>query len=110
MRMHAIAAALVLSASAASAQAPRMIHANVVSAAASSDLGAQVRGSKTAWIGYAVPAVDRYRVGCGGICRLTDDDNISFSNRDDDLRPAAGELAVFYRVENGAIAKVRSWT
>ena len=108
MRKLAIAATLALAASAVVAQTPRILHATLTTAPAAADLGAQVRAATTTWIGYSVPAVDGYRVSCDR-CRLGDD-NVSFTRNDDDLRPAAGNLAVVYRVENGAIAKVRAYS
>jgi HEAT repeat protein len=117
--MRKLALALALLASSAFAQAPRILRATVTSAPAAGDLGAQLRASTTPWIGYSVPAVDGYRVMCcfdrwgdfksGGTCRLSDDSS-SFTNTDDDLRPAAGRIAVVYRVENGAVAKVRTYS
>lgn len=118
--MRKLALALVLVASSAFAQVPRILRATVTTAPAAADLAAQVRASKTPWIGYSVPAVDGYRVMCcfdrwgdfksGGTCRLTDDASSFTSTTDDELRPAAGSIAVVYRVENGAIARVRTYS
>src|SRR5215210_3198506 len=121
MRKLALAAALVLAAAtAAVAQQPRIIHATLTSAPASGDLAAQIRGARTPWIGYAVPAVDGYRVMCcysqwgefksGGTCRLNDESSNFTNNSDDDLRPAAGSVAVFYHLTGGAIDKVRTYS
>ena len=119
MRRLVLAVALALVASAALAQSPRILHASVATVAAASDLGAQIRASKTPWIGYSVPAVDGYRIMCcfdrwgdfksGGTCRLSDDAS-SFTSSEDELRPAAGSIAVVYRVENGAIEKARAYS
>src|SRR5438876_5656647 len=117
--MRKLALTLVLFASTAFAQAPRILHANLSNVPAAGDLAAQIRGSKTPWIGYSVAAVDGYRVMCcfdrwgefksGGTCRLSDEAS-SFTNSDDELRPAAGSIAVVYRLENGAITKVRAYS
>src|SRR5258705_6151380 len=98
MRLLAVVAALIA-------------HANVTNVPATPDLASQVRNATTAWVGYAVPAIDGYRVDCYR-CRLGDDNNMSFSRRDEDeeLHPAAGNVGVFYRVENGAIANVRVYS
>jgi HEAT repeats len=122
MRKLALAAALLLAAASALAQpAPRITNATVTRTAASGDLAAQVRGARTAWVGYAVPAVDGYRVMCcfdtwgefkrGGTCRL-DNEASNFTNvdKDDDLRPAAGHVAIFYHFTNGTIDKVRTYS
>jgi hypothetical protein len=91
------------------AQAPRITHASVAVVSAAADLAAQVRGARTSWVGYAVPAVDGYRIVCDH-CSLGSD-NMSFTNRDDDdLHPAAGSIAVFYRLQNGAVEKVRVYS
>src|SRR5258708_7843328 len=97
MRLLAVVAALIA-------------HANVTNVPAAPDLAAQVRNARTPWVGYAVAAVDGYRIDCYR-CRLGDE-NMSFSRRDDDdeLRPAAGTVGVFYRIENGAIANVRVYS
>src|SRR5438034_10994134 len=99
MRMLAVLAALIA-------------HANVTNVPATPDLASQVRNARSAWVGYAVPAIDGYRIDCYR-CRLGDDNNnMSFSRRDedDDLHPAAGNVGVFYRVENGVIANVRVYS
>ena len=97
MRMLAVVAALIA-------------HANVANVPAAADLGAQVRAARTAWVGYAVPAVDGYRVTCYR-CSLSDDNGMSFSRTDeDDIHPAAGNVGVFYRLENGAITNVRAYS
>jgi hypothetical protein len=121
MRKLALAAALVLLAVTAFAQHPRIVRGTVTSAAASSDLGAQIRGSRTKYIGYSVPEVEGERVMCcfenfgefrsGGKCSL-DRDGSSFTNDDDheQLHPVSDVFAMIYRVENGEIAKVRSYS
>ncbi|HXA17065.1 MAG TPA: HEAT repeat domain-containing protein [Thermoanaerobaculia bacterium] len=120
MRKLAFATVLALIAATALAQQPRIIHGTVTSAAVSSDLGAQIRGARTKYIGYAVPEVEGERVMCcfesygefrsGGMCGL-DRDGSSFTNDDhEQLHPANGMFAVIYRVENGEIAKVRSYS
>src|SRR5437588_1551595 len=96
MRILAVVAALIA-------------HANVANVPAAADLGAQVRAARTPWVGYAVPAVDGYRVTCNR-CSLGDE-NMSFSRTDqDDIHPAAGNVGVFYRIENGAITNVRVYS
>ncbi len=111
MRKLALAALVLSSASAFAQPAPRIFNASVYRTAASGDLAAQVRGARTAWAGYAVPAVDGYRVTCGGPCRLSDDaSNFTNVDKDDDLRPAAGHVAIFYHLANGTIDKVRTYS
>lgn len=121
MRTAPIALAILLLAAVVSAQQPRIVHSTVTPVAASSDLGAQIRGSRTKFIGYAVPEIEGERVMCcfstygdyrtGGTCSL-DREGSSFTSGDrDDLLPAStGVFAVLYRVENGEIAKVRSYS
>jgi HEAT repeats len=121
MRTASIAFAILLFAVAVSAQQPRIVHATLTTVAASSDLGAQIRNSKAAFVGYAVPEIEGERVMCcfntwgdyrtGGTCSL-DRENGSFNSGDrDDLHVAsAGLFAIFYRVENGEIARVRSYS
>lgn len=120
MRKPALAAVLLLIAATALAQHPRIVHGTVTSVAASPDLGAQIRGSRTKYIGYAVPEVEGERVMCcfesfgefrsGGKCSL-DRDGSSFTNDDhEQLHPANGMFAIIYRVENGEIAKVRTYS
>jgi hypothetical protein len=84
-------------------------HANVVNVPAAADLGAQVRAARTQWVAYAVPSVEGYRVSCYH-CSLGDE-NMSFSRTDeDDIHPAAGNVGVFLRVENGAVTNVRVYS
>ena len=121
MRKLALAAALVLLAATALAQHPRIVHGTVTSVAASADLGAQIRGSRTKYIGYAVPEIEGERVMCcfqnfgefrsGGTCTLDHEGNF-FSNDDrDDPHPLqSGSFAILYRVENGQITNVRSYS
>ena len=82
-------------------------HASVTSVPAAADLAAQVRNARTAWVAYAVPAVDGTRITCYR-CRLGDE-NMSFNrgDEDDDIHPASGDVGVYYHVENGAITNVR---
>jgi hypothetical protein len=122
MRKLALAATLVLvAATTAFAQQPRIVHSTVTSVAAAGDLGAQIRSSRTKYIGYSVPEVEGERVMCcfdyvgdfrsGGKCTLDRDGSSFTNNDDDDLHPASkGVFAVFYRVENGQISKVRSYS
>jgi hypothetical protein len=121
MRNLALAAAIILFANIVSAQQPRILHSAVTSITASSDLGAQIRASKTRFIGYSVPEIEGERVMCcfttygdyrtGGTCSL-DRDGSSFNSSDrDDVHTASADVfAVIYRVENGEIAKVRSYS
>src|SRR5205807_2197289 len=121
MRKLALAAALVLLAVTAFAQHPRIVHGTVTSVAASSDLGAQIRGARTKYIGYAVPQIEGERVMCcfqnygefrsGGTCVLDHEGNF-FSNDDrDELHPVdSGMFAVLYSVVNGEIERVRSYS
>jgi len=120
MRNIALATAIVLLAATALAQQPRIVHGTVTSVAASGDLGAQIRGARTKYVGYAVPEVEGERVMCcfdyfgdirsGGKCSL-DRDGSSFTNDDhEDLHPVSGPFAILYRLENGEIARVRSYS
>ena len=120
MRNLAWATVIALFAAASLAQQPRITHGTVTSVAAASDLGAQVRGARTKYIGYAVPEVEGERVMCcfehfgefrsGGMCGL-DRDGSSFTNDDhEQLHPANGVFAIIYRIENGEIAKVRTYS
>src|SRR5213078_3836577 len=96
MRMLAVVAALIA-------------HANVANVPAAPDLAPQLRNARTAWVAYAVPGVDGYRIICNR-CSLGNE-NMSFSKQDeDDIHPAAGSVGVFYRVENGAITNVRVYS
>jgi HEAT repeats len=121
MRTASLALSILLFSAVASAQQPRIVHSTVTSVAASSDLGAQIRGARTKFIGYAVPEIEGERVMCcfdtfvefrsGGKCSL-DREGSYFTNDDrDDPHPvASGMFAVFCSVENGEIAKVRSYS
>jgi HEAT repeat protein len=121
MRKLVLAAALVLLAATTFAQHPRIVHGTVTSVAASPDLGAQIRGSRTKYIGYAVPQIEGEHVMCcfqdfgefrsGGTCVLGHDGN-SFSNDDrDELHPAGSDMfAVLYSVVNGQIDRVHSYS
>jgi hypothetical protein len=121
MRKLALAAALVLLAATAFAQRPRIVHGTVTSVAASPDLGAQIRGSRTKYIGYAVPAIEGEHIMCcfdnfgefrsGGTCVLDHEGNV-FSNDDrDELHPVgSGMFVVLYSVVNGEIERARSYS
>src|SRR5437763_7605641 len=121
MRELAPAAALAPRAATAVAQHPRLVHGTVTSGAASSDLGAQIRGARTKYIGYAVPQIEGEHVMCcfqnygefrsGGTCVLDHEGNF-FSNDDrDGLHPASsGRFAVLYTVVNGEIERARSYS
>ncbi|MEA2164146.1 MAG: hypothetical protein QOK37_2273 [Thermoanaerobaculia bacterium] len=121
MRTAPTALAILFLAITVTAQQPRINHGTVTSVAASSDLGAQIRGSKTKYIGYAVPEVEGERVMCcfehygefrsGGVCGL-DRDGSYFTNDDkDDPHPVrSGSFAMFFRVENHEITRVRSYS
>jgi hypothetical protein len=104
-----------------SAQQPRIVNGTVTAVAASVDLGAQIRGARTKYIGYAVPEVEGERVMCcfeqygnvrsGGKCSL-DHEGSSFSNDDgDDPRHhSTGTFAILFRVLNGEIARLQSYS
>ncbi|MEA2237865.1 MAG: hypothetical protein QOC81_2589 [Thermoanaerobaculia bacterium] len=121
MRTAPIALAILLFAATAPAQQPRILHSTVTSVTASPNLGAQIRGAKTKFIGYSVPEIEGERVMCcfdhfgefrsGAKCSL-DHEGSYFTNDDrDDPHPVgSGAFAVFYRIENGEIAKVRSYS
>lgn len=120
MRKLAFFAALVLLAATAFAQPPRIVHGTVTSVAASANLGAQIRGSRTKYIGYAVPEIEGEHVMCcyqnygdfrsGGTCSLNEDGSNFSTNDDDDLHPVAGDFVVLYRIENGEIGRVHSYS
>jgi hypothetical protein len=120
MKIAPLAFLFVLLAATAIAQQPRIVHGTVTSVAASGDLGAQIRGARTRYIGYAVPEVDGGWVMCclqnygefssRGKCSL-DHDGSSFTNNDhEDLHPASGSFAIFYRVEGGEMVRVRGYS
>ena len=104
------------------AQQPHVVHGTMTSIAALPDLGAQIRASRTKYIGYTVPEVEGERVMCcfqhfgefrsGGSCSLDGDGNNYFSNDDRvDPHPASsGLFIVLYRVENGEIVRVHSYS
>ena len=120
MRKLALAAALVLLSATAFAQHARIVHGTVTSVAALPDLGAQIRGSRTKYIGYPVPEIDGEHVMCcfehfgdfrsGGTCSLDGEGNNFSNSDDDDVHPAAGVFIVLYRVENGEIVRVHSYS
>src|SRR5438067_12381903 len=121
MRKLALVIAFVLLAATAFAQHPRIVRGTVTSVAASSDLGAQIRGSRTKYIGYAMPQIEGERVMCcfqnygefrsGGSCVLDHEGNF-FSNDDrDEMHPLdSGMFAVVYSVVNGEIERVRNYS
>jgi hypothetical protein len=121
MKTAPLAAVFALAAATAFAQSPRLVHGSVTTVAAAGDLAAQVRAARTKYVAYAVPEVEGQRVMCcfnyfgefrsGGKCML-DSSNNFFSNDDsDDPRPRTNDtFAVVYRVENGEIARVRSYS
>ncbi|HEX3067697.1 MAG TPA: HEAT repeat domain-containing protein [Thermoanaerobaculia bacterium] len=121
MRTASIALAILLFAVTGGAQQPRILHGTVTTVPAAPNLGAQIRASKTAFIGYSVPEIEGEHVMCcfntygdyhtGGTCSL-DRDGSSFNSSDrDDLHVASSDVfAIVYRVENGEIARVRSYS
>src|SRR3954447_1101962 len=121
MRKLVLASALVLLAASSFAQHARIVRGTVTSVAASADLGAQIRSSRTKYIGYAVPEIEGEHVMCcfenygdfrsGGKCSL-DHDGSSFTNNDqhEQLHPLSDTFALVYRVENGEIARVRTYS
>jgi hypothetical protein len=121
MKTATLVFVFVLFAATAFAQHPRIVHGTVTSVAASSDLGAQIRGSRTKYIGYAVPQIEGEHVMCcfqnygefrsGGTCVLDHEGNF-FSNDDrDELHPAGSDMfAVLYSVVHGEVERVRSYS
>jgi hypothetical protein len=119
--MRTLTFALAFFATAAFAQQPHIVHGTVTTVAASTDLGAQVRGARTRYAGYAVPEVEGTWVMCcydnygdvryGGKCNI-DREGSSFTNNDrDDPRPAAsGTFVVLYQIESGQVVKVRGYS
>src|SRR5438034_10873649 len=97
---------------------PRIVHGTITTVGAAADLGGQIRRSNTPWIGYAVPQIGGYREMCcfnnygsvryGGTCRLGGEG--SFFNNSDDDGPSADTFVVLYRVANGAVDSVRSYS
>ena len=120
MRKLALAVALFFVAFAALAQQPHIVHGTVTSVAASSDLGAQIRGARTKYVGYAVQEIDGERVMCcfqhfgefrsGGTCSLDHEGNFFANDDDDGLHRGSDTFAILYRVENGEIARVRNYS
>jgi hypothetical protein len=121
MKTAPITLAFILLAAVASAQQPRIVHSAVTTIAASADLGAQIRGSRTKYIGYSVPEIEGERVMCcfdyvgefrsGGTCGLERQGGSISSGDRDELHPlGSGLFAVVYRVENGEITRVRSYS
>jgi hypothetical protein len=78
------------------AQMPRISAGTLKNAQASPNLAAQIesRGAD-GWIGYAIPGATTHSV----FCNSWDDDR--------DLHPAGSAPAVFYRVDDGRVTKVR---
>lgn len=122
MRKLALAAALLfvcVVAVAAGAQ-PRIVNGTVTKVAASGDLAAQIRGSRTKFIGYAVPEAEGDRVMCcfesfghfrsGGTCRLGSEQSYFTNNDKNDPSPASDVFAVLYTVADREITSVRSYS
>jgi hypothetical protein len=80
------------------AQMPRISNGTMKTVTASSNLAAQIesRGAD-GWVGYVIPGGSTHSVFCSW-----DDDH--------DLHPAAAPPAVFYRVDDGQVTKVRLYS
>jgi HEAT repeat protein len=113
--------ALLLAAAPLFAVPPRITHSHITSTNASADLGRQIRNAGTPWIGYSVPAINSYAVVCcfdwegdgrsGGRGCMLSDEGSSFTNVDrDDMHVAHESVVIFYRVQSGAIERVRHFS
>lgn len=102
---------------------PHIENAKLENVAAAGSLRQQIeswaaRQSGTAWIGYAVPAVESHMSsccfegdwrdrGCCGTCHLQSEHN-TYSNSDDDCGSLGpGSVAIFYRVEDKKVDRIR---
>ncbi|MEA2572393.1 MAG: hypothetical protein QOI24_4394 [Acidobacteriota bacterium] len=85
------------------AQMPRIAGGTLKSAQASSNLAAQIesRGAD-GWIGYAVPGATTHSVFCNSW--------EIYDSTSRDLHPAGSPPAVFYRVDDGRVTKVRLYS
>jgi hypothetical protein len=106
-----------------SAELPHIQNAKLETVTASSDLRQQVetlaaRQTGTAWIAYAVPAVESHRTmccfeggwqehECCGTCRLESEHNNYSGSRDDCPDADQKDVAVFYRVEEKKVDSIR---
>lgn len=115
MRKLALLFALALAALPLAAQ-PNLRNAQLKSARAAADLGAQVRSAGTTWVAYAVPsAISNGSICCGDSswnvtsCRLDGgSQNFNIGSRDDDRDLTVDtQLLVFYRLAGREIDKVR---
>jgi len=100
---------------------PHIKNAKVETVGASGSLQQQIeafagRQTGTAWIGYAVPAVESRRTiccsdegwnNCCGTCHLDSEHNTFSGSRDDCDAPESKSVAVFYRVEEKKIENIR---
>ena len=102
---------------------PHIENAKLETVAATGSLRQQIdawaaRQTGTAWIGYAVPAIDSHMSnccfegdwrdrGCCGTCHLESEHN-NYSNSDDNCGSLGpGSVAIFYRIEDKKIDKIR---
>jgi hypothetical protein len=86
------------------AQQPRIEGGTLKVAQASSNLSAQIESTASdGWVGYAIPGAKTHSVYCSSYDSFT----ISSSN---DLHPAGSQPAVFFRVDDGIVTKVRLYS
>lgn len=123
-RFAAVLSCLIGFVGIALAQAPaEVVNAELRHVRVEGDLGAQIaRLSDSArepvWVAWTVPAIDGSHSACcsdrrdgetRGICRLESRQN-SWTNHDDDSRPAAPDLRVLLRLRDGEVDRVRALT
>lgn len=84
------------------AQQPRISGGTLHTEQASPNLASQISGAK-GWIGYAVPGPVTHSMFCSSWQTIS-------GRSAGDLKPAASAPAVFYRVDNGRVEKVRLYS
>lgn len=115
MKQIALAFALALITLPLTAARPSIANAQLTAVTAAGDLGKQIASAPTAWVAYAVPALDGNTISCcynsGRACKsyLEGGNFSTFTSSDDDGGPvvASGELHVFYRHTGRDIDRVR---
>lgn len=127
MKHVALAIVLIISASAAAAQAPKVVNTQFNTEAAGSGLSAAVaqlqRSGQPLWLGYEVPALPRTNFlwchdsrdapqsedGCCGEYQLeSPPSGVVARDSAGVLKPSPANMYVLMRVDHGAIVKVRS--
>lgn len=116
MNRTALAFALALITLPLTAALPSITHAQLTTATAAGDLGAQIRSASTPWVAYAVPALNDNIVSCcygsGRSCTTYLDGNsgnftVSSGDSEDGPALAGGELHVYVRHTGREIERVR---